>query len=304
MLENTPTIQWVRYKGYSGCRIDGTVPVPRPETLSHMERAYFLATQLESPCYGAVQSYDGTGLSAGPFHHVAIYPKTLGQGSLFSLLSRMELGQPATPSMLSLLSAYRSRGWAITAAGILNNFRSGKPISGSAILNEFAPIKGAVPKKGPLWEKAQRWAYLHHRVFADPTMFEIQKNFAIDWLISGQKATEAAAYSDRDMRTLMVEKDLSLAEDLALCTYHAFSVNAPGPAQEILNGALRQASRANVPGRILDGFSRSLFGNWKSRYLRTRSAAMSAGLWPTSFFAGPSAIFPLRAAVTGSGPVA
>jgi hypothetical protein len=265
-----------------------------------MDRAYFLTAQLESPTYGSVQSYDGAGLSAGPLHHVAVYPRNLGQGSLFELLGRMELGQAPTPSMLALISAYRTRGWAVTAAGTLVDVKTGKPVPGKTIVEEFAPNGNVVPKQGPFWERAKRWAYLHHVVFSDPVYFATQKAFAIDWLVSGQKTTEDIFYKKKNVRTLEVEKDLTPAEDLALCVYHAFSANAPGPAQEILYATLQEKrGPKEFPKALIERFSRSSYGNWKTRYTRTRTAAVNSGLWPLSLFAGRGTIYPLRNALVG-----
>src|SRR5688572_11750639 len=90
------TVRHVVRGAHAGCLIHGTVPVLPPEgdqVLSHLDRAYYLATALESPRYGSVQSYDGAAMSAGPFHFVAVLPKTLTQGPLWALLRRLELAQ-------------------------------------------------------------------------------------------------------------------------------------------------------------------------------------------------------------------
>jgi len=281
-------VQWVRYKGYAGCKIDGRTPVSLPSTSLHMDRAFFLTAQLEAPRYGSVQSYDGAGLSGGPLHNIAVYPSSGTQGSLFALLSRMELARTPGFAMIALLDQYRARGWAITSKGVLSEVQTGKPVTGADILQELAPLRGVVPQTGPYWEQARRWALLHHQVFSESALFDAQKEYAINWLIQGQQNTEELFYQRRPVRTMLVEKDISMAEDLALCVYHAFSVNAPAIAQKILLSAIKSK---DFPKVLLGTFRASTFANWQVRYDRTRAVALTSGLWPVALFTGPKAIF-------------
>lgn len=285
-------VTWVKYKEYAGCKIDGIVPVPKPTSNVHMDRAFYLTALIEAPMYGSVQSYDGAAMSGGPLHNIAVQPRTLEQGSLFALLRHIEISTVNPAQLLDLWSAYNALGWAVTQNAVLKSKITGNTVSGAVIRNTFTPLNGNVPKAGPNWESAERWALLHHRVFAAPVTFDAQKTYAINWLLQTQKDVEDLFYQGRDPRTIT---DLSPEEDLAMCVYHCYSVNAPAPARDELIKTLRE-SKTGRPFAIalLAHLAANTYGNWEVRYTRTRNAALASGLWPKNLFAGTGAIFPMR----------
>lgn len=292
-------VHWRKYEDFSGCFIAGTTPVPLPKTNLHLDRAYYLTSLIEAPTYGAVQSYDGVGMSGGPLHHIAVYLANKQQGSLFELLRAIEYGATGSHALAALWDAYKQRGWFVARDGSLRDIKTGSKVLGPAIIEEFTPPKGVVPNKGPLWEQAARWALLHHAVFADPKTHHIQQEFAIDYLLKTQRAVETIFYKDFDVIALRVSHDvdgvntLSPAEDLALCVYHAHSVNSPAPAAAVLSAVLKQKLQGvDFAHALIRGLAEKKFGNWKLRYVRTRSAAMQSNLWPKALFLGANSVMP------------
>ena len=285
-------VTWVKYKEYAGCKIAGTVPVPKPTSNLHMDRAFYLTAMIEAPTYGSVQSYDGAAMSGGPLHNIAVQPRNLEQSSFFALLRHIEINTTHPTELLDLWAAYSAQGWAVTQGAVLKSKKTGKAVTGVEIRNVFTPVNGNVPKEGPQWESAKRWALLHHRLFAASATFDAQKSYAIDWLLRTQKDIENLFYQGRDPRTLT---DLSPEEDLAMCVYHCYSVNAPAPARDELVKTLNE-SKTGRPFAValLAHLAANTFGNWEVRYVRTRNAALAAGLWPKNLFAGTGAIFPMR----------
>jgi hypothetical protein len=293
------------YKEWSGCLIHGTAPVPVSTSDLHLERAYYLLSQLEAPKYGTVQSYDGAGISGGPLHSIAVLPKTMGQGELWKLLRWLIRTTPEAQGLKQLVAALAAQGWRVADDGTL---RTGTTlVSGADIRDEIAPPNGKVPKAGPDWEQAKRWAILFHTALSDPATFDGQKAYAIEYLVRTKKATEAQFYGARPLETLRVASttnpdpvnDISLIEDLAMCVYHAHSVNAPGPAAECLTDTLKVAPRGDrFARRLIWTLGKKAFGHWQdntegnSRYDRTQQAAKRCGLWPSEFFTGPSACMP------------
>lgn len=289
-------VAWIKFGDYAGCKISGAAPVPKPTTLLHMERAYYLTALIEAPMYGAVQSYDGAAMSGGPLHNIAVYPKTMVQGSLFQLLRAIEVGAPASNALKQLWKLYAQLDWAVTQDGLLRNTKTGQAVEGTLIRNTFTPVAGKVPASGPLWDAAEQWALAHYKVFVDPSTYAAQKNFAIGWLLTTQRALEDTFYRGMDPRQIDVSaQGLSMAEDLAMAVYHCYSVNGPAPARDDLLEALRVNSRGVLFAKtLIQQLSATAFGNWEKRYTRTRNAAMQAGLWPKELFTGVGAIFPVK----------
>jgi hypothetical protein len=296
------TVRHISRGAHAGCLINGTVPVLPPEgdqALSHLDRAYYLASALESPRYGTVQSYDGAAMSAGPFHFVAVLPKALQQGPLWPLLRRLELAQaPVEP----LFQALRDGpGWFVARDGVLRHFDTGALIPGAAIRRELTPANGKVPKTGPEWLAARRWALLFHALMSAPASVQAQREHSIEWLAKDPSTFERRAYQQfaallhtpvdpHGLRVGNEEGALPPALDLALCVYHAFSVNAPAVAQTRLKASVTTLERTRDPARFARELIRKLgtaqFGNWAdrpgqaSRYDRTRLVAERSGLWP------------------------
>ncbi len=296
---STPQVAWVKYKTFSGCKIDGTAPVRVPTSKRHMDRAYYLTAQLEAPTYGGVQSYDGCGMSGGPLHNIAVLPASMTQGSLFALLAFLEKRAPAATSMLQLLLAYREQGWVIAQDGVLRHYTDKSVVSGAEIVDVFTPLRGVVPKNGAFWERAKRWALLHSQALRDEVLFDAQKEFAIEWLVTSQRATEDLFYRGKNVRTVEVGAGVTPEEDLALCVYHAYSVNGPGPARDVLSATIKQTQKPVEFARALIArFAQTAWGNWSIRHARTRAFAQQSKLWPSSFFTGRNAIFPARNGLT------
>lgn len=313
-------VSWISFHNYSGCRIHGTLKVSPPTDTLHMSRAYYLTAMLEAPKFGSVQSYDGAAMSGGPMHNIAVYPRGLKQGSMFPLLRALEVIEEHSTAIKDLWAAYAQVGWFVARDGKLRNWNTGKEISGKEIRDEFTPLGGKVPRSGAAWKRAKRWALLHHRVFSDPNTFKAQRNFAIDYLLRTQKSYEDAFYVDQglDTATLRVwtpeeeslfegkkmteavyQNNLTLAEDLAMCMYHAHSVNGPAPARTILRKTLKRFSRGkNFASLLIWTLGTKKYGRWadtldgKNRYDRTRYHAKKSGLWPAKFFSGSSALMP------------
>jgi len=292
-------VQRRTYRHYAGCLIAGTEPVSPPETNLHLERAYYLTAMIEAPLYGAVQSYDGAGMSGGPLHNIAVYPATKGQGSLFTLLRAIEYGTQGSDAVQELWKAYAQKEWYVARDGVLRHMRKGTPIPGSMIIDTFTPLGGNVPAAGALWDQAVYWATLHHRVFADPKTFHAQQEFAIDYLVSTQKIKESVFYGNMNPLTLRVgdiadSNTLSYAEDLAMCLYHSNSVNAPAPAVSTLTKVLSVHKRGTgFAAALIKELAEHSYGNWETRYVRTRAAAIMADLWPLELFRGPTAVMPM-----------
>ena len=295
------TVRHVTRGTQAGCLIQGTVPVTAPDgdrALSHLDRAFYLATMLESPRYGTVQSYDGAAMSAGPFHFVAVLPKTMSQGPLWPFLRRLEVGQAPVEPLFRALGD--GPGWFVARDGALRDFTTGATISGAAIRKELTPPNGKVPKSSSDWKKARSYALLFHELTSSPESVTAQREHAIEWLVRDPSTFERRTYAKfsellhtaPDPHGLRVGDEdgmLPPALDLALCTYHAFSVNAPAPAQTRLKACISAFERKPDPMRFARDLIKKLgtatFGNWAdrpsqtSRYDRTRLVAERSGLW-------------------------
>jgi hypothetical protein len=308
-------VRWVQFNDWSGCRIDGTAEVPKPITSLHIERAFYMTSQLEAPHFGSVQSYDGAAMSGGPLHSIAVLPKSMEQGDLFKLLRHLEITSPNSSALQTLFRSYASRGWGVARDGKLRESRTGQEVTGRAIRDTFSPPNGVVPSTGPQFEQAKQWALLHYAVFSDPTTFAGQRDYAINNLINTRKSDELLFYKNMNLNTLRVwtaatgedahipdaeyANHLTLAEDLAMCMYHAHSVNGPSPAAEVLKAVLAKAQRGiDFAKWLIWSLGTKGYGRWKdtpdgkNRYDRTRDSAIASGLWPRDFFVGPTAIMP------------
>lgn len=286
------------YKKYSGILIKGEVPVRLAQIYDsfHMWRAFYLTTQVESPKWGTVQGYDGAGISGGPFHYTACHPKSGKQGSLFSLLRRIELGIGTTinKNLERLWHILKENGWYVARDGKLRSNTDGSEINGILIRDTFSPFEGKVPKYGKNYQIATEWAILFHNLLSDKSTFIAQTEHAIDYLVKGQKSLELSAYQyliEQDLcsiEPLKVNTQLNLKDDLAMCVYHTYSVNAPGPARTCLKQAIEITEDKNdFAENLIYLLGTSNYGRWKdttdnrNRYDKTRIAATASGLWPS-----------------------
>lgn len=295
----------VKYKKYAGILIrDRSLEVElihfKPGNSQHLKRAAYLATMLESPHWGTVQGYDNCGLSAGPFHWIGRYPRTGEQGPLFGLLRRIEqcLGDSVqssydgADSMLNALwNKFTRARWYISMDGKLRHRRTGVLISGSEFRDVVAPAKGKVPTKGHDRDQAEGWALMLHDLLKEPLTYSAQVDYAVEYLVRGQSKLEMKVYrklaSDPELQT--AERiHLHKAYDLAMCVYHAFSVNAPSKAAQILKTMpLTQAALEDPyewSGKLIKKLGTSKYGNWRKRYAKTRKIARASDLWWDFFF--------------------
>lgn len=329
-------VRWAAHGSYSGPVVSGGLPIVAPgSTAPHIERAYWLTTKVETGgTIGKVMAYDGTCMTAGPDQHIAVYPKELAnedyfadddQGSLWKLLRALEL--TIGDGVNALFAELRAHNLYLSAAGNVRYLEDAEVVvsgrkkvvtggslaHGNYIRECFTAPGGVVPKSGPHWEKAARWAQLWHGVTMDARGHRAQIDFGLTHLverttrrtltIAGQRQeAERVLYGGQPIRDVRVDETyFPPSIDLAICVFHAHSVNGPAPAMRALQDA---AYRFN-PQRQPHVFARDLiarlgnnaYGRWdddvsSGRYERTRTHARTSGLWPRELFDGPSAIMP------------
>ena len=293
------------YRIYSGCVIrDNSTTYPNPNTTVHMDRAVYLTSLLETAGrFGVVQSYDGCGMSAGLEHNVSVLRNTEEPGSLFGAINfiRMNVKESDCPPLTALLSAYKDVGWLLDASGVLRDVKRRQKISGAVIRNEFTPDNGTVPETGPKWEQAKRWALLYNALFNHPATFHAQVESAKRGLLLGNKQGEVATYKVitgvDDPSALVAGTNITHEQDLAMCVYHAHSVNAPSIAKVCLSDS-KPDNTSDWPKRLIHILGTKSYGNWKdtttnsSRYDRTRTYSKNSGIWTPELFTGVNAIMP------------
>lgn len=297
------TTKWVKYKIWSGCAIsEGTKWILTNEQKEqHMYRAMYLTSQLETfGKFGPINSYDGAGISAGLEHNIAVFPKTMTQGPLWKSLRELELYAPCG-DLRKLWGELKNNNKYIDQDGVLRNYSNGAIITAAEIRDMVAPPGGKVPKTGPNWDSAVKWALLFHKLFTNPITFTVQINSAIRSLVSGNGVAESDAYKITvgvDHPTALQRiGQISPEYDLAWCVYHSFSVNAPGMARKVLSNS-HPDKTSSWPHRLIRALGTTNYGRWHdttdrgNRYDRTRLAAMHSGLWPNELFVGPKAIMP------------
>ena len=293
------------WKTYSGCLInDNFTLYPNPNTNNHLDRALYLTSLVEvGGKFGLVQSYDGAGMSAGLEQKIAIYPKSLAQGSLWQMLLELKVAvkESDCPPLKNIIKALSDTGWFLDNAGILRHRKNGSEVTGSEIRNEFTPPDGKTPSSGSDWEKAKHWAILFNELFNHPATFDIQIMSAKKSLLLSNKASEYTAYKAttgvENPSILVVGENITVEQDLAMCVYHAHSVNGPVPAKDCLK-ASRPDNSTGWAKRLIRLLGTKKFGSWadtsdgRNRYDRTRIVAKTSGLWDESLFIGPDAIMP------------
>ena len=287
--------KWVTYKTYSGFVVRGGPRFDQPVNAArHIDRAVYLSGQLEAANWGTVQGYDGAGMSGGILHNTAVNPRDMSQGSFFTLLARVFAGTPAlitADAVNGLLSA----GWHVSPDGVLRD-ANGKAVSGKAIRNEFAGPNGTVPQTGPATVKARKWAECFFNLFANPATWSAQSSYAAEWLVNGNKPAEKSVYDHfstgpkLDSVISLPAANLPPEIDLAMCVYHAFSVNAPGIAAKCLDpliSKLPALTAAGFAAALITALGTRKYGNWtdspgdgSNRYDRTRKVVWSRqDLW-------------------------
>lgn len=296
-------VLWNQYKTWSGCKITGVkkFELNNDKKKLHMWRAVWLTAQVEGGgLFGTVQSYDGAGISAGLEHKIAVLPGSMKQGSIWKLLRRMEVECPCD-SLERLWDALKAENMYVAQNGSLREHNTGRLISAQEIRDLVSPPGGKVPKTGPNWDKAKRWAILFHELFADAATYSTQINSTIEYLLENNKDNEEEAYEVscgvRHPTVLKYGENISSELDLAWCVYHSFTPNAPGKAKERLADS-RPDGTKEWPARLIRTLGTTNYARWHdtsdgaNRYDRTRLAAMRSGFWPEELFVGPNAIMP------------
>lgn len=291
--------KWVTYKKYSGFVVRGGPRFDQPVNAAlHIDCAVYLAGQLEAACWGTVQGYDGAGMSGGILHNIAVSPKDLSQGSFFTLLARVFAMAPkASASMMSDLAAL---GWHVSPDGVLRD-QAGLRVPGKSIRDEFSGPGGQVPKVGPANAKAKKWAESFHKLFVNPDTWAAQSRYAAEWLAGGNRADELQVYNyylslaspKPEALDSVISLPVSLLSpeiNLAMCVYHAFSVNAPAIAKQCLSPLLPRLSKMTsrqFAAALISSLGKKKFANWtdspgdgSNRYDRTRKAVWARpDLW-------------------------
>lgn len=287
--------RWVTYKNYSGYIVDGgpIVELSPTEKNLHVMRAVWLTSRLEGSHFGTVQGYDGAGMSAGLLHNIAVFPRTLEQGSFFALLARVMTASPADAE--EVREALGMQGWQVGRDGVLRNVE-GVKVSGREIRNEFSGPEGKVPRRGS--ERQRAWAERFHRLFAAQGAHLAQIDYAAEWLAAGYGSTELDIYKRFTLQPSL-DSFIGLPSvrlppeiDIAMCVYHAFSVNAPAIAKGCLDAALplRINEKAiDFAKRLIRKLGAKKYAAWqdepgeggRSRYDKTRRAVWSSPFWDT-----------------------
>lgn len=319
--------------GFSGPVIYGTETIPPPEkeqAALHAERAYWFTGQIETRNrMGSVMMADGTAFTIGRDQHIAVYPRELAsedfnaaddQGGAWALLAAIEKAHgPVAP----LWEKLKENGWYVAKNGTLRwlhhsktkiknrdvHHKPGDLVHGAIIRDVFTPKGGKVQKSGSReWEQAKAWAEILHNLTADEKTWDVQHDFGLKHLVNRVQTRklrisnrrrrvtlQQAVYKDRPIETLK-SSDLTEAEDLALCVFHSYTVNAPSIAYRLLREALTLFEPKEDPfcfGKfLLEKIRGESYGNWKKRWVRTRQEAMRVDWWDARLFEGPAPVMP------------
>jgi hypothetical protein len=278
----------VTYKNYAGISLTGSTKWD-PQTINftkHLDKATWLTAAVEvGAVFGTVQSYDGAGISCGIDQKIALFPKTMQQGELWTFLLKIENGIPATnPHLVAVLNGLTSAGWYLDTRGVLRHKATGTPVVGAELRNEFSPPGGVVPETGPDYNRAVHWAVLWNALLEDPVTFPVQIRETKNDLLNSQKDLESQVYkrfcSIDDASAAVVGTNISPELDLAMCVYHSFSVNAPGRARTVLQEVLgRGLGALDFSKALVKALGINSYGNWRERYTRTRAKVVSSGLF-------------------------
>lgn len=284
-----PSIKHVAYKQWAGFVVRGGPPFDRPvKSDVHMHRAVWLASRVEGAAWGTVQSYDGCGISGGLLHHIAVN-RDGTQGSLWRLVQRVFATAPDASATIRRMLL--DRGWHLAPDASL---RTGADhvVRGPLIVEEFAGPRGLCPPAGPIHDRARKWALAWHDMLAHPGTYAAQVESAISWMTGGQRDTERESYAaflpqrqpPSDLARVRSD-ELPAALDLAMCVYHAFSVNAPSLAAQCLRAQRLDVDAETFARSLVRSLGSQHYGRWHdtadgaNRYDATRIVAKNSGLW-------------------------
>lgn len=295
-------LAWRTYGGFSGPNIPGSEQyvLSLKHKTSHLHRAFWLASMVETSArFGAVNGYDGCGMTCGLDQKVAVLPKTMAQGALWRVIRVLWDHNPNLEVGGILPRMLQDQGWVVAPDGVLRNLRTGNLVQGNLIREALTPPRGMVPKAGPDWERSKAWALAFRDLFGNPVTFPSQVTLGIENLVQGQNRLEVQAYKTRTGLTsplvLVPGKTITHTEDLAFCVYHAYSVHAPSVAAAVLRERVRKdlgKPPEEFARNLIKDFGTHPYKRWRdqpdnkaSRYDRTRVHALRSGLWDGSFFA-------------------
>lgn len=296
-------LKWVRFKDFSGFFLAGTQKFDKPvDPFLHVHRAVWLAGQLEAPTWGAVQGFDGCGISGGILHHIAV-GRDGSQGSFWPLIRRVFDLLEADPRegdfvvMQSIKGKLRLHDMQLAPDGKLRTPR-GLLVSGRAIREMLGDPDGKVPQRGHAADDAKWWIESFGSLLSEPRTFKAQSDYAALWLARGNSAAELAIYQRFSkmvrLDTMLTVPQLALPRpvELAMCVYHAFSVNAPAPAAQCLEKVASETDPGTFAKKLIRGLGTKKFGRWqdepgdgRSRYDKTRRAVVKSGLWDSALVA-------------------
>lgn len=314
-----PTVKWRQYKAFSGPLIAGGPATPRlvPEDVlpTFLGHVFELTALVEcGGRFGLINMYDGTGVTAGLHQAVAVMPKVLSsQGELFKMLHRFELVGD-TDELRALYNALAHEGWYVASDGKLRDWDTGELIKPALFRTVVTPTAGVVPRKGPSWKQARKWALLFYNVFVHEKYRRAQVLYGEEHLSKRLQRFHSKKYLD----DLTIEQAIipggnvhhrdpfSVEEaDLIHTVALSFMVNAPSWMYKAYHKTWQWQKRLKHHVSPDSGaFAAKLIKNltdmakkWdddtkNSRYQRTRKHAMATGHWPRSLFVGSDAIMP------------
>lgn len=290
-------VKYTHYKNWAGFAVETNSSVRASKADLHGERVFYLVAQLEAPTWGAVQNYDGVGVSAGPLHSVAVL-RTGSQGSLWKMLQEVATD---SPEHFAPFEAWlRRHKWELKAGNVV---RAGTStlVSGDALVPALSAPGGVVPSYGSDYHSAKEVVLLLSEMLSHEATWPAQKRHAMQWLAAGAARDEINTYNKllgyelpkRMGMTAAFQLPMAAlgpAGDLAMAVYHAFSVNAPAPALKALR-ASGAGNPAEFPERLIRALGTSPYGRWadttdnRNRYDRTRHHVGNSELWPAAVVA-------------------
>lgn len=278
------TARWIQFKSFSGFLTRGGPKIMTPvDAEIHADRAVYLAARIEAGAWGTVQSYDGCGMSGGLLHNISVSPKDLSQGTFFALLHDISIQAPT--EFLPVWDEFNKLGWILAQDGKLRFTQTGKLVPGKAIrLALSGSESGAVPRRGQASVSAEKWALRFATLLSSPGTFAAQSNYAAKWLAEGNSADEISIYNAFLPKPKKIDSiirlpilDLPPEVELAMCVYHAFSVNAPGTARGCLAPMLKVKDPMTFSRGLIRALGKKNYGNWmdapgdgSNRYDKTR----------------------------------
>ena len=314
-----------KWKEYSGPLIYGKAKFSIHDAPTHWDRIVWLTSQVEcGGRFGTVQSFDGTGMTAGLGGYIAVYPKELAhednnpaddQGALWELLNYIKKETPQLTKRID--EEFKELKWVLFNGQVRFINEDGTPgdlVNGRVIREELTPNQGVVPKYGPDWDSAKGWAVMFHDVFSHPDSFAAQIKFAVEHTQAlakrkppflNRESIESIVYGGDCADTKLFSLDDPM--DLAMAVLFSNAVNAPAMAFRKLKQAMNafedrpnwqslyhKRTFARILIRVLGNanYARWNFKIVTGRYQRTRKAAMNK--WPNHLFEGSRAVMPKR----------